>query len=325
MSAMKKDRKNRSLLTLAGAALGVTMSVTACAPADVYESSSEADSDEDAVWSADALTPLTTACTFDSASGAFVVKVKDGEVAMLSESWGLSGTGTRKGDMSVNGVSCTATSTPISKIKSISVSVVEGEPTTTGVRVFVDQLLRPLVAGTAAAAPTKVTLRGFAKDQLWVRTTAKADAVSWQQGTGAGTGTVSTTKLEVAVAQRTKDIEVSGAAGGLFFFVGAGNDIVDASSATVALQVFGAAGNDVLKGGSGADLLDGGPGDDSLSGGDGADTLSGGAGDDTLDGQAGCDAIDGGSGTDVVTDSAAAKLVVNVEADMSAGYGTCTP
>jgi Ca2+-binding RTX toxin-like protein len=312
----KRNGNQRALLTFAGAALGVTMSVTACAPADVDGPAAEADAGEDAVWNADALTPLATACTFDSASGAFAVKVKDGEVAMLALSSAK--------NLTVNGVSCTTAATGIAKVKSIAVTVVDGEPATTGVRVFVDQSAGPLVTGTAAAAATKVTLRGIAKDRLWVRTTAKADTVSWQQGTGAGTGTISTAKLTVAVEKRVKDIEVSGA-GGLSFLVGAGNDIVDASTATVPLQLFGTAGNDTLKGGSGADLLDGGPGNDTLSGSDGGDTLLGGIGDDTLDGQGGCDAFDGGIGTDFVTDNAAAQSVLNVEADMSAGYGACTP
>ncbi|MFM2153724.1 MAG: hypothetical protein RL199_2159 [Pseudomonadota bacterium] len=309
----KKNGNQRALLTLAGAALGVTMSVTACASADDGPAA-EADGGEDAVWNADALTPLLTACTFDKTSGAFAVKVKDGEVAMLALS---------SKNLTVNGVDCTPTATAIGKVKSIAVTVVDGEPTTTGVRVFVDQTGGPLVKGTATAAATKVTLRGIAKDQLWVRTTSKADTVSWQQGSGAGTGTVSTSALKVAAEQRVKDIEVAGA-GGVLLFGGGGNDIIDASTATVGLQLFGAAGDDTLNGGSGADLLDGGPGNDTLSGGDGADTLSGGVGDDTFDGQGGCDAFDGGSGTDFVTDNAAALSVVNVEADLSAGYGTCT-
>jgi Ca2+-binding RTX toxin-like protein len=55
------------------------------------------------------------------------------------------------------------------------------------------------------------------------------------------------------------------------------DDVFDASLATQAVSVSGAAGNDTLTGGSGNDTLVGGDGDDTLIGGTGDDSLNGGA------------------------------------------------
>ncbi|WP_284614942.1 beta strand repeat-containing protein [Aquabacterium humicola] len=56
----------------------------------------------------------------------------------------------------------------------------------------------------------------------------------------------------------------------------AGDDVIDASAATVDLVLEGGAGNDILIGGAGDDVLDGGDGDDVLLGGGGNDTFIGG-------------------------------------------------
>jgi Ca2+-binding RTX toxin-like protein len=63
----------------------------------------------------------------------------------------------------------------------------------------------------------------------------------------------------------------------------------------------GAAGNDMLLGGSGIDVLNGGADNDYLKGGLGADSLNGGSGDDVLDGSddsIGIDTFSGGDGND---------------------------
>ena len=71
-----------------------------------------------------------------------------------------------------------------------------------------------------------------------------------------------------------------------------GNDTLDASAATAAIQLFGDRGNDLLRGGSG---------DDTLSGGPGNDTFFGGAGDDLiLITDTGDVVVDAGSGRDTV-------------------------
>lgn len=109
----------------------------------------------------------------------------------------------------------------------------------------------------------------------------------------------------------------------------AGNDIVDASSLTLAALVLdGGSGDDSLTGGSAADVLIGGDGADSIHGGDGndsilggadADTLFGDAGNDRVRGQgatgdrilggAGNDTLDGGEGYDIVVESANQNFV----------------
>ena len=73
----------------------------------------------------------------------------------------------------------------------------------------------------------------------------------------------------------------------------AGNDSLDGSAFTTALEMYGQAGNDTLYGSSGSDYLDGGLGDDILMGGMGADTLAGGDGNDLL--MAGSHSFSGGA------------------------------
>jgi Ca2+-binding RTX toxin-like protein len=88
------------------------------------------------------------------------------------------------------------------------------------------------------------------------------------------------------VGARVADVE--------FIYAGAGNDIVNLSSATYAYGnaiVYGGDGNDVLWTGAGDDVLKGEDGDDRLHGGDGNDILGGGAGADHVDGGAGDDTL----------------------------------
>jgi Ca2+-binding RTX toxin-like protein len=69
----------------------------------------------------------------------------------------------------------------------------------------------------------------------------------------------------------------------LAIHTGAGNDVIDASgmpSGSLALDLDGGDGNDVVRGGAGNDVLRGGNGDDVIGGGGGQDTLIGGAGND---------------------------------------------
>jgi Ca2+-binding RTX toxin-like protein len=80
--------------------------------------------------------------------------------------------------------------------------------------------------------------------------------------------------------------------------LGAGDDVLDGSSATTPIIAYGRSGNDVLTGGSAADWLKGGDGNDVLEGGNGNDVLIGGRGDDTLDGGFGDDRLFGGQGDD---------------------------
>ena len=71
------------------------------------------------------------------------------------------------------------------------------------------------------------------------------------------------------------NVEVLLYTGGSVFFTGNGNtldNILNASSSTGGVQMYGGAGNDNLFGGSGNDLLDGGTGRDLMAGGLGGDT-----------------------------------------------------
>lgn len=79
---------------------------------------------------------------------------------------------------------------------------------------------------------------------------------------------------------------------------GAGNDIVDASAATVSLSVNAGSGNDSVTTGSGNDRVGAGGGRDVVSTGAGNDSVYGGAGADQIDGGLGNDFINaqGGSG-----------------------------
>lgn len=83
--------------------------------------------------------------------------------------------------------------------------------------------------------------------------------------------------------------------------VGGGDDRVDASAATTAVEVYGGTGQDTLTGGSAADTLSGGDGNDQLYGGAGNDSLLGDAGNDTLTGGSGDDVLFGGEGNNIAS------------------------
>lgn len=79
---------------------------------------------------------------------------------------------------------------------------------------------------------------------------------------------------------------------------GAGNDLLDVSSALASMTLIGGDGNDTLKSGRSDDVLDGGEGNDRLSASGGDDLLIGGGGLDSLDAGDGNDTLDGGAGDD---------------------------
>ncbi|MGR3423466.1 MAG: Ig-like domain-containing protein [Sagittula sp.] len=93
--------------------------------------------------------------------------------------------------------------------------------------------------------------------------------------------------------------------GGVTLLLAAGgaesDQLVLAETLTVAAQLSGDAGQDMLAGGAGDDTLEGGDGNDTLFGRDGDDNLSGGIGDDLFYGGDGADTIVGGDGEDMVT------------------------
>ena len=79
-----------------------------------------------------------------------------------------------------------------------------------------------------------------------------------------------------------------------------GNDVIDASGATMPVTVDGGAGNDKIIGGSNDDLLSGGAGDDTILGMNGNDSISGDDGNDVLVGGDGNDNLNGGNGRDIL-------------------------
>ena len=81
---------------------------------------------------------------------------------------------------------------------------------------------------------------------------------------------------------------------------GDGNDNIDASASTGAVNLVGGYGDDVLLGGPGNDVLNGNDGNDLLNGGGGDDNLLGEAGNDTLKGGGGVDTISGGDDDDLL-------------------------
>ncbi len=74
----------------------------------------------------------------------------------------------------------------------------------------------------------------------------------------------------------------SGITGRILVYGFSGNDMLDASAAKIATQLYGGSGNDVLMGGAAVDMLYGGDGSDLIVGGGGADYLYGEAGNDIL-------------------------------------------
>jgi RTX calcium-binding nonapeptide repeat (4 copies) len=83
---------------------------------------------------------------------------------------------------------------------------------------------------------------------------------------------------------------------------GSHDDVVVVSRAiTIPTTLHGAAGKDVLLGGSGSDRIAGGPGDDLLRGRGGNDAIFGGPGSDVLKGGRGDDALRGGPGRDLLS------------------------
>jgi len=102
-------------------------------------------------------------------------------------------------------------------------------------------------------------------------------------------------------------------------------NILDYSTKTESVRLYGYAGDDTLRGGSGNDLLRGGDGNDILNGGAGKDLLIGGSGNDTLIGGTGSDTAlfelldkldaKGGNGTDTWNDFTLGNVNTNTEAD----------
>jgi|GEM_PF-713911 len=100
----------------------------------------------------------------------------------------------------------------------------------------------------------------------------------------------------------TNEVRVPSASvtGQILVDLGARNDFFDASAISVAVNVLGGDGDDVINGSMADDLINGGAGDDMLAGFGGDDQLAGGAGNDIIRGSGGRDLLDGGAGDDIL-------------------------
>jgi len=135
---------------------------------------------------------------------------------------------------------------------------------------------------------------GAGNDTLYIDS-----ADSWVDG-GAGTDRVYV-QGAAGVALNLTAAQVEYAQGG------AGNDVFNAGGSTVAVTLYGEAGDDRLTGGDANDRIygqadndrmAGGGGNDTLYGGDGNDRIEGGDGNDRLYGEDGADQLLGGDGND---------------------------
>ncbi|GAB4278005.1 MAG: hypothetical protein Fur0025_04290 [Oscillatoriaceae cyanobacterium] len=102
--------------------------------------------------------------------------------------------------------------------------------------------------------------------------------------------------LTVNVSDNDRDSEVTNLPAAAFQSFGAGDDVINASSASDI--GYGGAGNDIIDGAGGDDFLYGQLGDDIIDAGDGQDLIWGGAGNDHLNGSGGNDVVFAGDGSD---------------------------
>ncbi|MEV8467744.1 calcium-binding protein [Fluviibacterium sp. DFM31] len=136
------------------------------------------------------------------------------------------------------------------------------------------------------------------------------------------TGTVGYDKAQIASAVGDS-LSLTGWSGVERINGNAGNDQIDASTASEGLLLFGDGGDDTLIGGLGGDVLIGGDGNDTLTGNDGNDIMLGAAGNDTFNGGAGNDVFYIGESGDVVSDGGAGfdKAVISATGGISLSVG----
>ncbi|WP_216075603.1 Ig-like domain-containing protein [Acinetobacter indicus] len=104
------------------------------------------------------------------------------------------------------------------------------------------------------------------------------------------------------------------------------NDVLDYSSSTEGIRIYGMEGKDNIKAGAGDDLIRGGNGDDTIDAGSGDDLIIGGAGNDQITSGAGNDLVifevlekaanDAGNGVDTWTDFHVGAVATDTNADM---------
>lgn len=233
-----------------------------------------------------ALTPLTTACTFDNATGIMGVVVELAETAVLSK---------RSVDSAilVNGVACgVATTSSLRRIDVVEHGTNSGDQT-----VVLDFLNGSFATGSASGVGVTVDLGGTGADVFAIRGSSGADRI-----TMGATGIATNTDTNNDITYSNVDQIIVSLSAGNDIFTGQGG-YGSGAAYTGAVTVYGGDGNDTLTGGDGADTIHGGAGNDTLTGNDGDDTLYGDAGNDTFDEGAvanGADIFDGGADADTV-------------------------
>ncbi len=298
---------------------------------------------EGIVEAGQALTDLTSRCTFDAVTGVVALKLNSGDVAMLNKAV--------DGKLMVNGFKCGA-ATAIN-VKRIDITEFTAGPQT----VILDYMGGTFAMGTASAPGVTVDLNTGA-DALKIRGSKAADAYVF-----GSTGITINTDANKDITVTAVESFVVSLSDGADTFSGAGSAATGGAPFATAVTVYGGAGNDVLRGGNGNDTLFGGDnndtfqtglsaaadGDDDMNGGAGTDTvdystrsanltvtmdgmaddgegaeadnveldvevLKGGSGNDTLTGDVGPQTISGGAGNDTLTGGAGVD-VLNGDAD----------
>lgn len=212
------------------------------------------------------LVPLQTPCTF--ANGALSIVLTAGELGFLEK---------RPSDSAllVNGVTC---GSPIAKSTTATSATITGDASG-GETMVLDFSGGVFLRGSALAPGVVVNLQGGGSDVVQVRTTPNRDQVK----AGSAGFDVSGDGIRDFTVSNVSSVTLS---------LGDGDDVLTAlgggslgGPVTLALQVFGGLGDDVLTGGDGNDSLSGDLGADTLNGGSSltdSDVLSGGGGSDTV-------------------------------------------
>jgi len=306
--------------------------VAGCATSDDNKPASDGGDWEGIEEGTQALTDLSSECTF--ASGTLTIALATGDVAMVAKS--------TSNNITVNGFSCGgATGTTLKKL------VVTG---TAGAQTLILDFMNGYFApGVTGSVGIDVDL-GAGTDALKIRGGKTVDAIVFGSG---GIAFNADAFKDIAVAN--VETFVVSLSDGDDTFSGAGNAATGGSAFPTAITVYGGAGNDTLRGGAGADTLDGGDGNDTFTTGtaaDGADTMVGGAGTDTADystrtaaltitidatandGETGeadkvstdIEVVKGGSGNDTITGSANADTIYGGAGDdtITGGLGNDT-
>jgi Ca2+-binding RTX toxin-like protein len=258
-----------------------------------------------------ALTPLTTACAWDGATGIALVTVESGEVAVIAK---------RLIDSAVivNGVACGAATTSTLK----KVSVVENGGATGDETVVLDFLNGLFATGAAAGVGFDIDMGGSGSDVFAIRGNGGIDRI-----TLGATGLTTNTDTYLDITYANVDSLVISMSDGNDIFTAQGSATAGAAYSG-AITVYGGDGNDTITGGDGVDTIAGGVGDDTITGSAGNDVLAGDAGNDIfLEGAAanGGDTFAGGAGTDTVDYSLrTVAITVTIGAGANDGDGGAT-